>query len=57
MNELVKQYRIFCQVVPVLLPNDHDFPHFMAWLENQILTSNNSSLQHQQSAAIANAQS
>lgn len=44
MEDLVKQYRIFRQVVPLQLPNDHDFGHFMAWLENKILTNGTAAL-------------
>lgn len=37
MYELVRLYREFRQSTAVTLGNEHDFPHFMAWLENQIL--------------------
>jgi hypothetical protein len=30
---LIKLYNQFKQAVPLQFPNDHDFGHFIAWLE------------------------
>lgn len=35
--ELVKQYELFKQVTPIQIGGEHDFAHFMAWLQKQYI--------------------